>query len=505
MAASRRPRPARRIFAALVCAAALYAGLALLVAAFCPQDVRTAVLAHRILPAVREVDPSAPAREANRSLVHVRGASWSVRPVSDPAFGIETNAVALVRIAEMYQWTEVSGTPVRYEAVWTTNEVPSAAFRVPAGHENPPFPVALRSRTDLARDPRVGRLFVQARGRFADSLPAETLPAAGSHVAGADGWQYLAPRADAGRAPQIGDVRVRFRIVPHGPVSVVAQLRDDKVPASLRGKEDSPGAALVIGKGEGGVDVFACRRGEAGAEELLGGDTALPRWALLRAGAFAEKVVSPSTVGQLLRGLLVSVALFVLTVLLSLPLGLVVAFGRMSPHAVPAAAAKTYVSLMRGTPLMLQLLFVYFGPYYLFGMSLEGYPAFLAAVLAFCLNYAAYFAEIYRAGIESIPRGQHEAAQVLGFTKRQTFFRIVLPQVVKRILPPVTNEVITLVKDTSLAQVIAVVEMFTIAKQLGNKQTSIAPLLVAGIFYYLFNYVVAWGMERIEKRLAYYR
>ena len=126
-------------------------------------------------------------------------------------------------------------------------------------------------------------------------------------------------------------------------------------------------------------------------------------------------------------------------------------------------------------------------------------------MIAFSLNYAAYFAEIYRAGIESIPRGQHEAAQVLGFTKRQTFVRIVLPQVVKRILPPVTNEVITLVKDTSLAQVIAVVEMFTIAKQLGNAQTSIAPLVVAGIFYYVFNYVVAWGMERIEKRLAYYR
>ena len=505
MHAFRRPRPARLLFAILVCAAGFYAGLALLVAAFCPRDVRTAVLAHRILPAVREIDPDAPAWEANRSLVHVRGASWSTRPVSDPVFGIETNAVALVRVAEMYQWTEVSGTPVRYEKVWTSNEVSSAAFRVPAGHANPSFPSALRSRTDLARDIRVGRLLVQARGRFADALPAETLPSAGTHVAGADGWQYLAPRVDAGRSPQVGDVRVRFRIVPHGPVSVVAQLRDDKVPASLRREADAPDAALVIGKGTGGVEVFACGRGSAGAEELLGGDTALPRRILLHAGSFAEKIVSPATVGQLLCGLLVSVALFVLTVLLSLPLGLVVAFGRMSPHVVPAVAAKTYVSLLRGTPLMLQLLFVYFGPYYLFGMSLEGYPAFLAAVIAFSLNYAAYFAEIYRAGIESIPRGQHEAAQVLGFTKRQTFFRIILPQVVKRILPPVTNEVITLVKDTSLAQVIAVVEMFTIAKQLGNKQTSIAPLLVAGIFYYLFNYVVAWGMERIEKRLAYYR
>ena len=152
MHAFRRPRPARLLFAILVCAAGFYAGLALLVAAFCPRDVRTAVLAHRILPAVREVDPDAPAWEANRSLVHVRGASWSTRPVSDPVFGIETNAVALVRVAEMYQWTEVSGTPVRYEKVWTSNEVSSAAFRVPAGHANPSFPSALRSRTDLARD-----------------------------------------------------------------------------------------------------------------------------------------------------------------------------------------------------------------------------------------------------------------------------------------------------------------------------------------------------------------
>ena len=154
---------------------------------------------------------------------------------------------------------------------------------------------------------------------------------------------------------------------------------------------------------------------------------------------------------------------------------------------------------------MLQLLFVYFGPYYLFGWSLAKYPAFAAAVIAFSLNYAAYFAEIYRAGIESIPVGQHEAAQMLGFTKRDAFLRIVLPQVVKRILPPVTNEVITLVKDTSLAQVISVVEMFTIAKQLGNAQASIAPLVVAGVFYYLFNWLVASGMERIERKLSYYR
>ena len=177
----------------------------------------------------------------------------------------------------------------------------------------------------------------------------------------------------------------------------------------------------------------------------------------------------------------------------------------MNRSRAVSGAARVYISIVRGTPLMLQLLFVYFGPYYLFGWSLAKYPAFAAAVIAFSLNYAAYFAEIYRAGIESIPVGQHEAAQMLGFTKRDAFLRIVLPQVVKRILPPVTNEVITLVKDTSLAQVISVVEMFTIAKQLGNAQASIAPLVVAGVFYYLFNWLVASGMERIEKKLSYYR
>jgi polar amino acid transport system permease protein len=232
---------------------------------------------------------------------------------------------------------------------------------------------------------------------------------------------------------------------------------------------------------------------------------ALPDGLLWRAHVFATEIVSPRTMAQLLGGLLLSMALFALTVLFSLPLGLGVALARMSRSRSVSGVARVYISIVRGTPLMLQLLFVYFGPYYLFGWSLSKYPAFAAAVIAFSLNYAAYFAEIYRAGIESIPVGQHEAAQMLGFTKRDAFLRIVLPQVVKRILPPVTNEVITLVKDTSLAQVISVVEMFTIAKQLGNAQASIAPLVVAGVFYYVFNWLVASGMERIEKKLSYYR
>ena len=208
---------------------------------------------------------------------------------------------------------------------------------------------------------------------------------------------------------------------------------------------------------------------------------------------------------QLSTGLLVSVAIFLLTLLFAFPLGLLLALGRMSKKNWLKNAVKVYISIMRGTPLMLQMLVVYFGPYFLFGWSLKSYPAFMAAIIAFSLNYAAYFAEIYRAGIESIPIGQYEAAQVLGYSPAQTFFKIILPQVIKRILPPVTNEVITLVKDTSLAQVIAVIEMFTTAKQLANSLSSMMPLMVAGVFYYVFNFVVALIMEQCEKKLSYYR
>ena len=153
---------------------------------------------------------------------------------------------------------------------------------------------------------------------------------------------------------------------------------------------------------------------------------------------------------------------------------------------------------------MLQILFVYFAPYYLFGMSLAHYPRLLATILAFALNYAAYFAEIYRGGILSVEVGQWEAAKALGLGRGRAFFRIVLPQMVKRVIPAVGNEVITLVKDTSLAFTIAVTEMFTLAKQLSSAHTTMAPLVAAGVFYYIFNYVVAWTMERIEKRFAYY-
>lgn len=207
---------------------------------------------------------------------------------------------------------------------------------------------------------------------------------------------------------------------------------------------------------------------------------------------------------QLGQGMVVSIGIFLLTLLLSLPLGLLVAFGRMSKNAIVRSIIKFYISIMRGTPLMLQLIVVYFAPYYIFGWSINGYR-FPAIIIAFAVNYAAYFAEIYRGGIESMPKGQYEAAEVLGFSKTQTFFKIILPQVIKRILPSVTNEVITLVKDTSLAFVLAQAEMFTIAKQIAAKEASIIPLMIAGLFYYIFNFIVAIIMERIEKKLDYYR
>lgn len=209
--------------------------------------------------------------------------------------------------------------------------------------------------------------------------------------------------------------------------------------------------------------------------------------------------------GQLGSGMLVSTEIFVLTLLFSLPLGLVISFGRMSKNGVLRSVTKIYISILRGTPLMLQLMVVYFGPYYLFGIKISAAYRFTAVIIGFALNYAAYFAEIYRGGIESMPVGQYEAAKVLGYSRIQTFVKIILPQVFKRILPPITNEVITLVKDTSLAFVIAVAEMFTTAKQIAAAQTTMVPFIVAAVFYYIFNLLVATGMEYLEKKTNYYR
>ena len=210
-------------------------------------------------------------------------------------------------------------------------------------------------------------------------------------------------------------------------------------------------------------------------------------------------------VSQLAGGMFVSIQIFVVTLIFSLPLGLIVAFGRMSKNPLLQGIVKVYISIMRGTPLMLQLMVVYFGPYYLFGIRITNSYRLWAALIGFVINYAAYFAEIYRSGIQSMPVGQYEAAKLLGYGKMQTFFKIILPQVIKRILPSVTNEVITLVKDTSLAFTISVLEMFAIAKALASSQTSLVPFAASGIFYYVFNLVVALGMEFAEKKLAYYQ
>lgn len=208
---------------------------------------------------------------------------------------------------------------------------------------------------------------------------------------------------------------------------------------------------------------------------------------------------------QLLPGMGRSIGIFFCTLVLSLPLGLLVAFGRISRFRVVQLIFKAYISIMRGTPLMLQLMVVYFGPYFIFGIRITDSYRLYAVLIAFAINYAAYFAEIYRGGIESMPLGQYEAAQLLGYTKMQTFFRIILPQVIKRILPSVTNEVITLVKDTSLSFAIAYLEMFTMAKALAAAQRSVLPYIAAAIFYYIFNLLVAVIMEKLEKKLAYYR
>lgn len=207
------------------------------------------------------------------------------------------------------------------------------------------------------------------------------------------------------------------------------------------------------------------------------------------------------------EGLWVSVKIFFLTLVISLVLGLLICFGRMSKIKPIAWFFKFYISIMRGTPLMLQLFVVYFLPYYVFGIYLRVMGPnwlFISVIAGFSLNYAAYFAEIYRSGFASIPEGQYEAAKVLGMTKSQTFFIVILPQLFKRILPAITNEIITLVKDTSIAFAIGQVEMFMQAKRMASAQVSMLPYAAAALIYYIFNLIVAWVMSIIEKRLNKY-
>jgi polar amino acid transport system permease protein len=201
-------------------------------------------------------------------------------------------------------------------------------------------------------------------------------------------------------------------------------------------------------------------------------------------------------------GTMDSLSIFFLTLLFSIPMALPVALARRSKSKLLRAPVSFYVLVMLGTPLILQLIFVYFAPYYLFGIS---YDRFTAVIIAFVDNYAAYFAEIYRGGIDAIPRGQWEAAKVLGLSRTQTLFMIILPQVVRRILPAMGNEVITLVKDTALAQTIGVAELFRAAQNASARQFSTMPIFIAGIFYFVMNYVVALSFDAAEKKLGYYK
>ena len=207
---------------------------------------------------------------------------------------------------------------------------------------------------------------------------------------------------------------------------------------------------------------------------------------------------------RVLSGAKNTLFIFFSTLILSLPLGLVVTFLRMSKIKVVSIITQTMISILRGTPLMLQLIVWFYMPYYIFGIQLSINWRIWAIILGFSINYAAYFAEIYRAGIMNIPIGQTEASMILGYSKTQNFFKITLPQMIKRVIPPVTNEIITLIKDTSLAFVLTYTEVFTLAKQVAASKTTIIPLFVAGVFYYVFNGIVAFCMDRVEKKFNYF-
>ena len=205
-------------------------------------------------------------------------------------------------------------------------------------------------------------------------------------------------------------------------------------------------------------------------------------------------------IGQLLSGSVISLEVFFLTLIMSLPLGFLVSLGRMSKVKGVRVLVDTYIQIMRGTPLLLQLLFFYFAPFYIFNASL---PRFASAILAFVLNYAAYFGEIYRSGLQALDVGQKEAAKVLGFSKSYTFFHIVLPQVVKNVLPSVGNEVVTLVKDTALASTIGVVELFRLAQTASSREFSTMPIFIAGVFYFIMNYLVSRVFDILESKMKY--
>ena len=208
--------------------------------------------------------------------------------------------------------------------------------------------------------------------------------------------------------------------------------------------------------------------------------------------------------GMLLEGYVVTLQIFFLTLLGAVPLGVLVALGRLSKSKILSRIVGAYISLMRGTPLMLQMFAVFFAPYYVFGIKTDKSDMFVAVIIAFIINYSAYFGEIYRSGIQSMPRGQYEAAEVLGYSNSQTFFRIILPQVIKRILPAMGNEIVTLVKDTSLAFSIGVAEMFTTGRALVAGQRTMLPFAIAAAIYWVSCMVIEFFLRRAEKKLDYY-
>ena len=205
---------------------------------------------------------------------------------------------------------------------------------------------------------------------------------------------------------------------------------------------------------------------------------------------------------QLLAGFWESLKIFVLTLVFSLPLGLIICFGSMSKFSPLRSLVRTFVWIIRGSPLMLQLIIIFYGPGLMFG--LPAMPRFTATIIAFSINYACYFSEIYRGGIESISKGQYEAGQVLGMTKQQIFFKIVLLQVVKRVLAPMSNEVITLVKDTSLARIIGIYEIIWAGESF-IKKGLIWPLFYTGAFYLIFSGLLTILFNKLEKKLDYFR
>ena len=210
---------------------------------------------------------------------------------------------------------------------------------------------------------------------------------------------------------------------------------------------------------------------------------------------------------QLSTGMAGTISIFVLTLVFSLPLGLLIAFGRMSKNRIVSGIFRLYISLMRGTPLMLQLIVIYYGPGLLFQWDLL--PRFAAVMVAFVINYACYFSEIYRGGIQGVPRGQQEAGLVLGMTKRQIFFKVTLLQMIKRIVPPMSNEIITLVKDTSIARIVSLQEVIWAAESFMKGNQGISglwwPLMFTAVYYLAFSAIVTMVLGRLERKLDYFR